>query len=153
MELEANTSWTASRRFAWYGWRVRRGRFAAPRPYVWLCERLRPILANGRTPLVLVAIVCAVGTGARAFHLGIPSASRPGQGYIFDEHYYVSAARVIVGIPTTRDEAYAGASPNGTDPNAEHPQLAKIAIAAGMKVLGDNTTGWRITAVLFGAAA
>jgi uncharacterized membrane protein YgcG len=120
---------------------------------VWLRAWVRPILASRRTPLVLLAIVCALGTGARAFHLGIPAAAHPGEGYIFDEHYYVSAARVIAGIPTTTGEAYAGASPTGTDPNAEHPQLGKIVIAAGIKLLGDNTTGWRITAVLFGAIA
>ncbi len=110
-------------------------------------------MASHRTPLVLLGVICLVGTGARVAHLGIPAASRPGQGYIFDEHYYVSAARVIAGIPTTKGEAYAEASPSGTDPNGEHPQLGKIVIAAGMKLLGDNTTGWRITAVLFGAAA
>jgi len=114
---------------------------------------VRRILSSRRTPLVLLAIVCALGTGARAFHLGIPAATHPGEGYIFDEHYYVSAARVIAGIPTTKSDAYAGASPTGTDPNGEHPQLGKIVIAAGMKLLGDNTPGWRITAVLFGAAA
>jgi hypothetical protein len=102
---------------------------------------------------VLLAIVCVLGTGARAFHLGIPASRNPAEGYIFDEHYYVSAARVIAGIPTTKGEAYAGASPSGTDPNGEHPQLGKIAIAAGIKLLGDNTSGWRISAVLFGAAA
>ena len=120
---------------------------------MWLRARLRRAFASRRTPLVLLVIVCALGTGARVFHLGIPAASHPGEGYIFDEHYYVSAARVIAGIATTKGEAYAGAAPAGTDPNGEHPQLGKIAIAAGMKLLGDNTSGWRITAVLFGAAA
>jgi 4-amino-4-deoxy-L-arabinose transferase-like glycosyltransferase len=72
---------------------------------------------------------------------------------VFDERYYVSAARVIAGIPTTSGDAYRGAAPVGADPNAEHPQLGKLIIAGGMVVLGDNTIGWRITAVLFGIAA
>jgi hypothetical protein len=129
------------------------GRIADPRPYVWLRRRLSGPLASPRAPLVLLGVVFLLGVGVRVWHLGIPAASHPGQGYIFDEHYYVSAARVIAGLPTTKGEAYAGASPAGTDPNGEHPQLGKIVIAAGISVFGDNTSGWRITAVLFGAAA
>jgi 4-amino-4-deoxy-L-arabinose transferase-like glycosyltransferase len=120
---------------------------------VWLRRRIGGVLASRRTPLVLLGVVCVLGVGLRSFHLGIPAASKPGAGYIFDEHYYVSAARVIAGKPTTKVEAYAGASPSGTDPNGEHPQLGKIVIAAGIGVFGDNTIGWRITAVVFGAAA
>jgi Dolichyl-phosphate-mannose-protein mannosyltransferase len=129
------------------------GRVAESRPYVWLRRRLGVLLSNPRTPLVLLGVVCAFGVGLRSFHLGIPAANRPGAGYIFDEHYYVSAARVIAGKPTTKGEAYAGASPSATDPNGEHPQLAKLVIAGGMSVFGDNTIGWRITSVVFGAAA
>lgn len=124
------------------------GRLTGP-----LARGVRRARKSSRTPLVLLALVCVLGTGARAFHLGIPAASHPGAGYIFDEHYYVSAARVIAGLPTTKGEAYAGAAPVGADPNGEHPQLGKIVIAAGIVVFGDNTSGWRITAVMFGAAA
>jgi 4-amino-4-deoxy-L-arabinose transferase-like glycosyltransferase len=115
----------------------------------WLHGRL----ADRRTPLALLGVVCLLGIGLRAFHLGIPAASRPGQGYIFDEHYYVSAARIIAGEPVTAGDVYAGTAPAGADPNGEHPQLGKIIIAAGIVAFGDNTIGWRITAVLFGAAA
>jgi Dolichyl-phosphate-mannose-protein mannosyltransferase len=114
---------------------------------------LSRLVANPRAPLVLLALVCAVGVGARSWHLGTPAAAKPGEGYIFDEHYYVSAARVIAGLQTSKGEAYAGASPAGTDPNGEHPQLGKLVIAGAISVLGDNTPAWRITAVLFGAAA
>jgi 4-amino-4-deoxy-L-arabinose transferase-like glycosyltransferase len=102
---------------------------------------------------VLLGVVCLFGIGLRSFHLGIPAASKPGAGYIFDEHYYVSAARVIAGKATTSVEAYYHASPSGTDPNGEHPQLGKIVIAGSISLFGDNAIGWRITAVLFGAAA
>jgi 4-amino-4-deoxy-L-arabinose transferase-like glycosyltransferase len=118
-----------------------------------LRRRLNRWIADRRAPLVLLGIVCVLGTGARAFHLGIPAASGAAKGYIFDESYYVSAARVIAGEPATAGDVYAGAAPAGADPNGEHPQLGKLIIAASIGLLGDNAIGWRITAVLFGAAA
>ncbi len=44
-------------------------------------------------------------------------------------------------------------APLHKDPNAEHPQLAKLFIAASIKVLGDNPWGWRIGSVIFGLIA
>lgn len=113
----------------------------------------RRLLAHRRAPLVLLGLLCLLGIGVRAYHLEIPPSAKPGQGYVFDERYYVSAARIIAGSRHTLGDVYAGASPVGTDPNGEHPQLGKLIIAAGMGVFGDNTVGWRITAVMFGAAA
>ena len=39
------------------------------------------------------------------------------------------------------------------DPNAEHPQLAKLIIAGTIKLFGDDPVGWRIGSVLFGMIA
>ena len=123
------------------------------RAYQRLRRWVARVLASRRTPLILLAVVCAFGTGARAWHLGIPKYSAPGQGYVFDERYYVSAARVIAGLHTPAGDTYANASPSGTDPNGEHPQLGKMLIAASIELFGDNAIGWRITPVAFGLAA
>ncbi len=114
---------------------------------------LRGLPSNRRLPLILLGVVTALSVGARVWHLDVPSEDRPGQGFVFDEKYYVNAARVIAGVPMHLSDTYATASPQGTDPNGEHPQLGKLVIAASIKVLGDNPIGWRITAVLFGTAA
>jgi dolichyl-phosphate-mannose-protein mannosyltransferase len=115
-----------------------------------MIERL---IAHPRAPLFLLGAVCAFSVGARVFHLDIPSEATPGQGFIFDEKYYVNASRVIAGVPMNAVDTYASASPAGTDPNGEHPQLGKVIIAAGIRIFGDNPVGWRIAAVLFGTAA
>lgn len=114
---------------------------------------LRGLPRNPRLPLILLGVVCALSVGARVFHLDIPSETQPGKGFVFDEKYYVNASRVIAGVKMDLGDTYATASPRGTDPNGEHPQLGKVIIAASIKVFGDNPIGWRITAVLFGTAA
>jgi dolichyl-phosphate-mannose-protein mannosyltransferase len=81
-----------------------------------------------------------------------PCATPASHTLIFDEAYYVNAARVIDHINPPPGSNYHNA-PLGKDPNAEHPQLAKLIIAAGIKLFGDNPTGWRIGSVLFGLIA
>ena len=117
---------------------------------------IRRLLAHPRAPLVALALILLYSLGARVFYLGEPCSS-PCRGpnahtLIFDEAYYVNAARVIAGIRPPAGAPYAGA-PLHKDPNAEHPQLAKLFIAASIKLLGDNPWGWRIGSVIFGLIA
>lgn len=125
-----------------------------------LTASVRRLLSRSWMPLLLLALVCSLSVGARVFQLGKPFEDSPGSGFIFDEKYYVNAARVIAGVPMQASDPYAqmftadGAvtSPTGSDQNGEHPQLGKVVIAAGIRLLGDNGWGWRFTAVLFGTA-
>ena len=76
--------------------------------------------------------------------------NEPNRRLIFDEAYYVNAARVIIGIDgTTKYDD----RPLGLDPNLEHPPLGKLLIAASMSVLGDNGIGWRFPSVIAGMLA
>jgi dolichyl-phosphate-mannose-protein mannosyltransferase len=104
----------------------------------------------------VLAVLLALSGFARVLDLGRPCTAPCRSGtsalLIFDESYYVNAARVIDHINPPVGSAYHSA-PLGKDPNAEHPQLAKLVIAAGIKILGDNPWGWRIGSVLFGLAA
>src|SRR5205823_5134763 len=84
----------------------------------------RRLLARPRAPLVALALVVAVSAGLRVYDLGAPCA-QPCKGssshtLIFDEAYYVNAARVIDGIHPAARFPYHDA-PLGKDPNAEHP--------------------------------
>jgi hypothetical protein len=108
-------------------------------------RRLRVLLAKGRAPLALLALLCAVSLAARVAWLGAPCRSpcRSASDHvlIFDELYYVNAARVIAGIHPPRGAPYAD-SPLGVDPNSEHPQLAKLAIAGSIELFGDGLGPW-----------
>ena len=59
---------------------------------------------------------------------------------------------MIAGIHPPSGATYADA-PLHKDPNAEHPQLAKLIMAGGIKLFGDNPWGWRIGSVIFGLIA
>ena len=76
---------------------------------------------------------------------------RPDDALIFDERYYVNAARVILSIPPGQN-TYAD-RPLGLDPNTEHPPLAKLLVAGSMLLLGDRPLGWRLPSVLFGTVS
>jgi len=95
------------------------------------------------TPLLLMLLVVAA-FGCRMLWL-----EKPDGALIFDELYYVNAARVILGWPVAAGAPYANAPP-GFDPNMEHPPGAKLLIAAAMWVFGDNALGWRLASVAFG---
>jgi predicted membrane-bound dolichyl-phosphate-mannose-protein mannosyltransferase len=75
--------------------------------------------------------------------------ARPDGALIFDEKYYVNAARVIASLPPQQD-TYQD-RPLGLDPNTEHPPLAKLLVAGSILLLGDNAYGWRIPSVLAGS--
>jgi hypothetical protein len=121
-------------------------------------RRPRPgaLVALLRRPTVLLALVLLLSTAARLAWLGEPCRSpcraATDHTLVFDEAYYVNAARVIAGVRPPAGASYAQA-PLGDDPNAEHPQLAKLLMAAMIKLFGDGPFAWRIWSVVFGTVA
>jgi predicted membrane-bound dolichyl-phosphate-mannose-protein mannosyltransferase len=104
----------------------------------------------------LLAVVSALSLGARVAWLGYPCRSpcttAADHLLIFDEVYYVNAARVIAGIRPPAGAHYATA-PLGEDPNAEHPQLVKLVIAGSIELLGDGPLAWRLGSLIAGSLA
>ncbi len=98
----------------------------------------------GPLPGLAVAGLIVVSFLLRAIWLDLPPGS-----LIFDEKYYVSAARTILDLPQPPDGAYVS-SKAGIDPNTEHPPLAKLIIAGDMSILGDNGWGFRWPSVVVG---
>jgi dolichyl-phosphate-mannose--protein O-mannosyl transferase len=107
-----------------------------------LAARASEILHNPAAVLGLLLLVAVV---LREIWLNVPS-----RGLIFDEAYYVNAARVILGLTPTSH--YVDSVP-GFDPNTEHPALGKLLIAGSMALLGDNSVAWRIPSVIAGMVA
>ncbi len=95
----------------------------------------------------MLPVVLIVAFVVRLIWLDLPHRS-----LIFDEAYYVNAARVLLGWPVAEGAHYAG-SPVGLDPNTEHPPLGKLLMAASMLLFGDNGFGWRVPSLIAGMIA
>jgi dolichyl-phosphate-mannose--protein O-mannosyl transferase len=113
-------------------------------------------LRHPAAPLVLLAVVSVLSFGLRIAWIGDPCRSpcttAADHTLVFDEVYYVNAARVIAGRQPPAGAPYAG-SPAGVDPNSEHPQLAKLVIAGAIELFGDGPFAWRIGSILLGSIA
>lgn len=96
-------------------------------------------------PRLALAAVLAVGLFLRLLWLDVPD-----HASIYDEVYYVNAARIMLGEPAI--EHYAG-DRVGIDPNHEHPPLGKLLMAGAMRIFGDDGYGWRMVSVLAGMAS
>jgi 4-amino-4-deoxy-L-arabinose transferase-like glycosyltransferase len=113
-------------------------------------------LSHPSAPLALLAVVSVLSLAARIAWLSEPCHSpcrgAPAHTLVFDEIYYVNAARVIAGIRPPQGQPYANA-PLGDDPNSEHPQLAKLVMAGAIELFGDGPFAWRIGSILAGSLA
>ena len=99
---------------------------------------------NLRNPLIALLLILIASVVVRVIWLDLP-----GRGLIFDEAYYVQAARTLLGWAVPEGAHYAG-KPPFLDPNTEHPPLGKLLMAASMAVFGDNGIGWRLPSVIAG---
>ena len=119
---------------------------AARRPG--LVQRLRDrVIDSLHDPEQVLALVLVGAFVLRAVWLTLPAGA-----LIFDEAFYVNAARTILGWDVPGGAHYAGAVA-GLDPNVEHPPLGKVLMAASMAVFGDNGLGWRLPSLIAGMVA
>jgi dolichyl-phosphate-mannose-protein mannosyltransferase len=90
----------------------------------------------------MTAVIAPIAIALVSFALRVTNLGSI-KSFIFDELYYVDGARDLL--------AY-GVEVSGTEPEfIVHPPLGKWMIALGIKLFGDNPTGWRITTALVGS--
>jgi predicted membrane-bound dolichyl-phosphate-mannose-protein mannosyltransferase len=122
-----------------------------------MVQRLHTLATRASSlPLVLLAVLSLASFGARIAWIDDPchAPCRTARDHtlIFDETYYVNAARAIAGVRPPRGGHYATA-PLGDDPNSEHPQLAKLVIAGSIELFGDGPFAWRFGSIVLGSLA
>jgi 4-amino-4-deoxy-L-arabinose transferase-like glycosyltransferase len=112
--------------------------YGMPRRFFTVLQKKSSHISVGRKASVELALlaVLTITLGLRLAVLEYPKHETPGgtAGWdlIFDEKYYVGAARDML---------------QGKAANNEHPPLAKVFIALGITLLGDNPAGWRASAI------
>ena len=70
--------------------------------------------------------------------LHLATITRPNEPLFDEQHYVPDARRIVTGEGTLR---------------VEHPPLAKLIIAGGIELFGDNPWGWRMPAVILSTVA
>jgi predicted membrane-bound dolichyl-phosphate-mannose-protein mannosyltransferase len=119
-------------------------------------RRLSVVARRRSLPLVLLAVVSVLSLGARVALLRSPCRAPCDEAtdhvLVFDEAYYVNAARLIAGIALPQGAHYAG-SPVGDDANSEHPQLVKLVMAGSIELFGDGPLAWRLGSIVLGSVA
>ncbi|MFQ6019692.1 MAG: phospholipid carrier-dependent glycosyltransferase, partial [Dehalococcoidia bacterium] len=97
-------------------------------------------------PSVLLLGLMAVAVFTRFWRLGTPD------DFFFDEVYYAFTAREYLDGNKAAWEFFA-TPPEGFAYEWTHPPLAKLFMAGGMILLGENPLGWRFFGALAGVGA
>jgi dolichyl-phosphate-mannose--protein O-mannosyl transferase len=108
-------------------------------------RRASPLTSERHIVLLLVAVTLLVSAILRLYHVGYPNT------HVFDETYYVKDANTILKGQLGPPSADYSWEP-GQEISWPHPEYGKLAIAAGIRLLHDNSRGWRAASIAAGLA-
>lgn len=110
-----------------------------------LFEKIKKIFSRKKARVVLITLLLF------SFFIRILNLSRPPQ-HIFDEVYYAFTANAYL---RGEKQAYIwwSQAPKGFSYDLMHPPLAKLIMAGGIFLFGNNSFGWRISSAIFGTLA
>jgi dolichyl-phosphate-mannose-protein mannosyltransferase len=106
-----------------------RERSAMAEAVPFISSLFKPVMWVARRERVLLAIIALTLLGLQFFVVPFRDT------LVYDEAYYVPEARLIATDQGMQD--------------FDHPALAKLLIALGIVVFGDNEWGWRVPSILF----
>ena len=92
--------------------------------------------------VLIVALILLASAALRLYQLADPAE------YMFDEIYYAKDAKAIVDNRLGTDGPLPWEA--GDEVSWPHPEMGKLAIAAGILVFGDRSFGWRFPAAVAG---
>ncbi len=96
---------------------------------------------------VILGIILAFAFVTRVFDLGSPKTM------YFDEVYHAFTAKIILSGEAAKAWEWWNTPPSGFAYEWTHPPLAKLGMAAGMLIFGQNSFGWRIPGAILGTLA
>src|SRR4030042_4150241 len=95
-------------------------------------------------PIVIILLLAVL---TRFWHLDYPPS------YIFDEVYHAFTAGAYAKNDPAGYEWWHTSPVKGTAYEWLHPPIAKLFMAAGILIFGDNSLGWRFFSAVFGVLA
>lgn len=103
---------------------------------------MQKMIERHYTHFLIIIVIFAFVT--RIYRLSTPST------YMFDEVYHAVTAKLILHNDPRAFEWWNPPPEPNTAVDWLHPPLAKYTQAIGMGIFGENSFGWRISAVIFG---
>jgi len=95
---------------------------------------------------IFIILICVISLVLRLYRLAEPNR------YYFDEVYHAVTAKAYADNNPAAYDPFAPAPREGTAYDWLHPPLAKLIQALSIKILGDNSLGWRLPSAIFGVA-
>ncbi len=109
--------------------------------------KLPKVSITKKSSKIILYLILTFAFATRVFTLGSPPET------YFDEVYHAFTAKVILSPDVAKAWEWWNTPPDGFAYEWTHPPLAKLGMALGMILFGQNSFGWRIPGALLGVGS